>query len=330
MIYIVSITFLSMVALQLLHMLYKNKAMGMDICRAYIACTGDAVKIRLVLSRHIKVEAGQYVGLCIPAAGFCAFQQSHPFTVVSWSEGKQKHLDFLLEPRKGITRKLLELGKANHELRSTDEVEDYMVTRNLKPHLAWFSGPHGPSVSIGDYETVLMIASDFGIASQLPYLIQLIYGYKHRKTHNLRIHLVWHLHRGSRFRPDWCLPVRANRNAVDLTAAHLLLNSALRDDAWHDGYVRISNNGEAENLTKKQILSISIYDALGEKREDDRRGKRVVYHYAETPDFVKILEEEKAYGAIEMQNVTTMPDQQRKKMAVLGELSSFAPLPSPL
>jgi hypothetical protein len=116
---------------------------------------------------------------------------------------------------------------------------------------------------------------------------------------------------------------------VDLTAAHLLLNSALRDDAWHHGYVRILDSGESEKLTKKQILSISIYDAMGEKREDDRRGKRVVYHYAETPDFVKILEQEKAYGAIEERDVTTMLGQQRKKMAVLGAFSPLSPLGFP-
>jgi NAD(P)H-flavin reductase len=194
-----------MLVLQSLHILYRNKAMGMGFCRAYVACTGDAVKIRLVLSRHVKVEAGQYVGLWIPATGFCAFQQCHPFTVVSWSEGKQKCLDFLIEPRKGITRHLLDLGKANRELRTEDEGEDYMVTRNLQPHVAWFSGPHGPSVSIGSYETVVMIACDFGIASQLPYLIQLIHGYKNRKTHNHRIHLVWYLKSGSKFGSFWYL-----------------------------------------------------------------------------------------------------------------------------
>lgn len=32
-----------------------------------------------------------------------------------------------------------------------------------------------------------------------------------------------------------------NSAAVDLTAANLLLNTALRDDAWHDGYVSILN-----------------------------------------------------------------------------------------
>jgi NAD(P)H-flavin reductase len=197
-IYVFSAIFLSMLVVHSLHILYRNKAMGRDLCRAYIACTGDAIKIRLVLSRHVKVEAGQYVGLCIPAAGLCAFQQSHPFTVVSWSEGKQKHLDFLLQSRNGITRSLFKLGKANRELRSEDEAGNYMVIRNLQPHLAWFSGPYGPIVSVANYETILMIASDFGIVSQLPYLIKLIYGYKNRKTHNRRIHLVWHLKSGSK------------------------------------------------------------------------------------------------------------------------------------
>jgi hypothetical protein len=108
--------------------------------------------------------------LWIPAAGFCSILQSYLYTVVSWSAGKQKRLDFLIELRKGSIRKLFELSKTNKELRSEDDVNEYI-------NLALISGLHGLSVPVGDYETVVMIASGFGIASQLPYLRQLIEGY---------------------------------------------------------------------------------------------------------------------------------------------------------
>lgn len=181
-----------MLILQSLQLLYRNNARGLRLSRAYIAQEGDAIKIRLAPSRPVSVEAGQYIGLCIPAAGYFAFQQLHPFTVVSWSEGNQDHLDFLLEPRKGITRELMRLARANVESRRTGEDDD-IVTRHLQPHIAWYSGPHGSSVPVGDYESIIMIASDFGIVSQLPYLLQLIHDYKHRKARNRRIHLVWQL-----------------------------------------------------------------------------------------------------------------------------------------
>ncbi len=42
-----------------------------------------------------------------------------------------------------------------------------------------------------NYEKILMIASDFGIAAQLPYLKQLIRGYNERRLHARRVHLVW-------------------------------------------------------------------------------------------------------------------------------------------
>jgi hypothetical protein len=97
--------------------------------------------------------------------------------VVLWSAGKQKRLDFLIELRKGSTRKLFELSKTNKELRSEDNINKYINTYSLKPYVAIISGLYSLSVPVGDYETVVMIASGFGIASQLLYLRQLIEGY---------------------------------------------------------------------------------------------------------------------------------------------------------
>lgn len=53
--------------------------------------------------------------------------------------------------------------------------------RGSAPRLALFSGPHGISVLVGEYETVLMVATGFGIAAQLPYLRKLIHGYNTAK-----------------------------------------------------------------------------------------------------------------------------------------------------
>ena len=59
--------------------------------------------------------------------------------------------------------------------------------------LAIFSGPHGKAVSIGDYGKVLMIATGFGIAAQLPYLRELVSGFNNYQVRTREIRLVWQL-----------------------------------------------------------------------------------------------------------------------------------------
>jgi predicted ferric reductase len=194
---VLAITFASMLLVQSALLLYHNKAMGAGLSRAQIVRSGDAIRIRLHLSRHIKVEAGQYIG-------FWSSLQSHPFTVVTWSEGKQKHLDLLIEPHGGWTRKLFELRSAGDESLGSkgqvevEEAEEDVIFEGVPSYLALFTGPHGISAPAGDYETVVMIASGFGIASQLSYLKQLLYGYNAHKSRNRRIHLVWQIDKEGR------------------------------------------------------------------------------------------------------------------------------------
>lgn len=168
-----------MLLLQCGFTIYQNKAIGRCYSRASITHVNDIVKIRLNLSRPIRVRAGQYIGLWIPTVSFWSFMQSHLFVVTSWSEGKQSSLDLFIEPRRGLTQEILRHSKISYNGSSS--------------YLALFSGPHGISAPVGDYETVLMIASGFGIAAHLPYLKKLIYGYNACKTHTRRIHLIWQL-----------------------------------------------------------------------------------------------------------------------------------------
>ena len=51
--------------------------------------------------------------------------------------------------------------------------------------MALFTGPHGVSAPLGEFERVLMVASGFGIVAQLPYLRQLIRGYNGFTTRTL-------------------------------------------------------------------------------------------------------------------------------------------------
>ncbi len=136
------------------------------------------VKLKLHLCKPLKIEPGQYLNLWMPSVSMGAFLQSHPFMVTSWSIEPQTSLDFLIQPRRGITRDLLRLTRLGAPIKSKWVV---------------FSGPHGHTVPVGQYETVVMVADGVGIASQLPYLKKLIHGYHARRMVTRRIHLIWQI-----------------------------------------------------------------------------------------------------------------------------------------
>ncbi|KAF2672904.1 cell surface metalloreductase [Microthyrium microscopicum] len=245
-VYISVWTFLVLSLLQFGAIIYRNWPVRSAYSRAYISHVDDTVKIRLKLSRHLRVEPGQYISLWMPTMSFWSFLQSHPFTVTSWAEGKQDSLDLLIEPRGGFTQRLLLNSKAARK-----------AGGRLQPRLALFTGPYGTSASVNRYETVVMVASGFGIAGQLPYLKKLIYGYNTCTTRTRRVHLVWQL------------------ETIDIgIAAQSYLNDALTDDLLDDG----------------NILGISIYIKIG-KLDSASWGRRAVW-YNGSADLRAILQDE--------------------------------------
>ncbi|KAF2113725.1 hypothetical protein BDV96DRAFT_601202 [Lophiotrema nucula] len=127
------------------------------------------------------------------------------------AEGEQTVLDLIIEPRDGFTRTLLEYSNSHPD----------------KPCLAFYSGPHRQSAPVQDFETVIMVASGFGIIAHLPYLKWLIYRHNAHKGRTRRAHLVW----------------KMERNDMEFTLQNMqdLLNEALDDDR------------------KSQILSMTFY-----------------------------------------------------------------------
>lgn len=158
--------------------IHRNGLLGNGLPRAEITNCNGIVLIKLKLSRPVSVEAGQWVGIWMftQSARIRSLFQSHPFVVASWSDAPQSTLSFLVEPRSGLTRKLL-----RHS------------TLPKKSCTALFSGPHGLSVPVNAYDVVVMVASGFGIAAQLPYLKKLMHEYNNRKARTRRVHLVWKL-----------------------------------------------------------------------------------------------------------------------------------------
>lgn len=104
-----------------------------------------------------------------------SFLHTHPFMIASWTEGTAPGLFLLVSPKNGFTRKLLQYARPYSE-DSADS--DYRI--------AWFSGPHGRPMDLGQYGSVIMFATGLGIAAQLPHLKDLIKGYSNASVRTRR------------------------------------------------------------------------------------------------------------------------------------------------
>ncbi len=166
--------------------LYRNRS-GPSTAR--ISYDNGAIRVNLQLSRPLKVKAGQYISLWVPGVSLSSATQTHPFTVISWSEKPQKHLDLFIEPRGGFTERLSAL-----------------VGHGPATRKAMLSGPHGKQLPIHLHENVVMLATGFGIAAHLPYLRKLIHDQNNRATSTRRIHLVWQIEStGEKQQKGWCM-----------------------------------------------------------------------------------------------------------------------------
>ena len=142
---------------------------------------GGGIKVTVIVPFRLQVKPGQYINLWIPSISFWSFLQSHPFVVASCAEGEQTTLELLIGLQRGLTSKFL---------RNSTYLSDSALSNR---RLALFSGPHGLSAPLAEFETVLLVASGLGIVTQLPYLRHLIHGYNDFQIRTRRIHLVWQL-----------------------------------------------------------------------------------------------------------------------------------------
>lgn len=164
--------------------------------REHVTIQQEVMTLQVRLTSPVQVKPGQYICLWIPWFGLL---QSHPFMITSWSDESLESLDIFVEPRDGLTRKLLRYSDSSREGGTL--------------YRALFSGPHGTTVPAGTYETVLMMADGFGVVSHLSYLKQLIHGYNACKIRTRRIHLVWQLE--TKGTPAIGLPVFSRRTTLN-------------------------------------------------------------------------------------------------------------------
>jgi NAD(P)H-flavin reductase len=139
------------------------------------------VQVHIKLPRPWEFEAGQYLYLCIPALtiSLWAWAQSHPYFVSWWfinSEGEQLVV-LIVESRRGFSKSL-----TSHSHKDDS---------HPKLWRAFIEGPFGHGIRLDDYGTVLLLATSISIASQLPYLKQLLHSYSNHEIKAREVSLFW-------------------------------------------------------------------------------------------------------------------------------------------
>ena len=177
-VFIATAAYASLVALQLISVVFQNTILSRRCARAYVANSGDISRITLELGRPRAVKPGEFIYIRIPALGFSSLFESHPF-MVAWQdvdeEGKAVSLILLVQPRGGFTRKI--------KCQANDS----------EPYLTWIDGPYGKPPNYGEYENVILVASGIGIAEYVLVIKDLVEGFRDRKVSTKSIALYWQL-----------------------------------------------------------------------------------------------------------------------------------------
>ncbi|KAH2651742.1 hypothetical protein KXV32_004281 [Aspergillus fumigatus] len=166
--------------------------------------------------------------------------------VISWSNEEQDTLELFVQPWRGFLADLLRAA------------EDGPVS-----FPAYITGPHGTSELVDQYESVLAIATDFGVAAVIPYFRKLIDNCNKSVARARRLHFVWQV-----------------QTRDDAIAGESLLNSLLEDD-------------EDDILHKRSILTISLFVKSGPAENILFLGdhERAFIH-CEEPNYREIIEVE--------------------------------------
>ncbi|KAL2866166.1 NADPH oxidase family protein [Aspergillus lucknowensis] len=247
---------------------------------------GVPMTIRVKLSRPLAVKAGQYVKLWMPSVSLFAWMQTHPFMVTSWSPGKQDTLELLVQTCRGLTKTL-----------HTRAADDGQASFS-----AFVVGPHGFSEPVDQYESILAVASGFGIAGIIPYLKQLLHGYNTATSRIRRVHFVWEV------------------DSKDLSvAAQPWLNDLLEDDVLSADEGKSAPESDASEAKHKKgyIIEISPYVTTKSDKQIVDMGKHNrVKLYTGSPDYGKIMSEE--FSGDFIRRVTNTEEEKGKLLVLVS------------
>ncbi|EED22508.1 conserved hypothetical protein [Talaromyces stipitatus ATCC 10500] len=165
--------------IQILRIAVRNLAFARR-AECLINHQGNNLEVIVFPARPWTVRAGERVNLSIPSAGLMSVFQMHPFVITWWDNnelGKLESFTLLVKPRSGFTNKLKMLPSTRHR--------------------AWIDGPYGPDRALGtpisDYGHIFMVATGIGVGAQIPYIKQLLEGYRRGVVRTQKIVLIWQM-----------------------------------------------------------------------------------------------------------------------------------------
>lgn len=165
--------------------LFQNTVIGRKSTKITVDSRGEnVVCVTMSPPRPWQVRAGQRIQLNVPGIGIFYLFQMHPFTISWWQNdgtGRAASISLLIRKRSGFTKKLAE--------------------SNGLEYRAWFDGPYGPtavgsgrtSEKMGDYGHIFMVATGIGIATQIPYIKELLEGHRRASIRTRRVSIIWQL-----------------------------------------------------------------------------------------------------------------------------------------
>lgn len=170
-----------MTIVQALQILIQHRFFYYGVPKVQVDRTGVSSSLRLYSPVPVRYETGQYINLCIPGFGIRSVFESHPFVVLAvTTEERGQSSQLMVKPARGWSRRL------QHSTRHGDP-------GSPRPYVAFFSGPHGRPTSVNEYGTVVLVATEWGIVAQIPYLEHLIRSSYSSCTKVRNACLIWQL-----------------------------------------------------------------------------------------------------------------------------------------
>ncbi|KAK1141792.1 ferric-chelate reductase Frp1 [Aspergillus melleus] len=164
------------------HALWANRA-------TFTPLPGNVTRITIE-NPGIRWKPGQHVFLTCHSV---VPLQSHPFTIASIPEDNK--MEFLVRAEKGGTRRFFRYASKHHQiLGSTDSKPEN------RPRAVFLDGPYGSIRPLRQFDSVVLLAGGMGITFTLPFLRDLIAGWKvggaesttrNRHAVTKRIRFVW-------------------------------------------------------------------------------------------------------------------------------------------
>lgn len=153
---------------------------------------GEGLVVTITLTRSLLCKealAGRYIYISavLPGAVFSPFQR-HPYMVAWWHDGEgdtagdvasgqDTTLSLLIQSQRGFSRKLAQHADTGRSL------------------LVAIDGPYGFHVATHPYRSIVLFATDIGIAAQMSIMRQAIEQYHERNGAVTRILLAWEVQR---------------------------------------------------------------------------------------------------------------------------------------